>query len=144
VWWGVALCLLAACNEKSRSTDTRSATLPTAKQRVGFLCAYALCPSPAKDAAFHVVFRDNSRGLIPGPDDADVRAVLQVEKDELEKWSRGCVPAVVEGRPPWLSELVQGTRGFEPTSAPDGFRCGAELRAVHVRDGLVVRSISTR
>lgn len=132
-----------ACEEKSRSTDTRSSALATAKERAAFLCAYALCASPVKDAAFHVVFHDNSRGFVPGPDDAEIRAVLSVEKDDLEKWTRGCSPARVEGRPPWFAEITKGT-SLELTTAPDGYRCGSELRAIHVKDGIVVRSISTR
>lgn len=135
--------LCAGCEEKSRSTDTRSSSLATAKERASFLCAYALCASPVKDAAFHVVFHDNSRGFVPGPDDAKIEAVLSIDKDDLEKWTRGCSPARVEGRPPWFAEITKGT-SFSITTAPDGYRCGAELRAIHVKDGLVVRSISTR
>lgn len=139
----VATALAAcACNEKSRSTDTRSASLATAKQRTTFLCAYALCASPVKDAAFHVVFHDNSGGLLAGPDDADIKAVLSVDKDDLEKWTRGCTPARVEARPDWLTELAKGT-ALTPKTAPDGYRCGNELRAIHVKDGLVVRHVRT-
>lgn len=130
------------CNEKNRSTDTRSATLASAKERGSFLCAYALCASPVKDAAFHVVFHDNSGGLLAGPDDADIRAVVSVDKDDLEKWTRGCSPARVEARPDWLGEVAKGT-SLIPKTAPDGYRCGAELRAIHVKDGLVVRHVRT-
>ncbi|MER2559368.1 MAG: hypothetical protein ABTQ32_01530 [Myxococcaceae bacterium] len=137
------LCCVAGCDEKSRSTDTRSTTLKTAKARSGFLCAYALCASPVKDAAFHVVFHDNSGGLLAGPDDSDIRAIVSVDKDDLEKWTRSCTPARVDARPEWLSEIASGT-GLNPTSAPDGYRCGDELRAIHVKDGLVVRRISTK
>jgi hypothetical protein len=138
----LAVALLSACTEKSRSTDTKSTSLSTAKERAAFLCAYALCASPVKDAAFHVVFHDNSGGLLAGPDDSDIRAVVSVEKDDLEKWTRSCTPARVEARPEWLSEIAKGTT-LLPKSAPDGYRCGAELRAIHVKDGLVVRRVST-
>lgn len=138
----VLLLALLGCSEKSRSTDTWSKSLSTPKERARFLCAYALCASPVKDAAFHVVFHDNSSGLLAGPDDADIRAVVLVEKDDLEKWSRGCTPARVEAKPPWLEELAKGTP-LLPKTAPDGYRCGDERRAVHVKDGLVVRHVST-
>lgn len=134
---------LSGCDEKSRSTDTRSTTLKTAKARSSFLCAYALCASPVKDAAFHVVFHDNSGGLLAGPDDSDIRAIVSVDKDDLEKWTRSCTPARVDARPEWLGEIASGT-SLNPTSAPDGYRCGDELRAIHVKDGLVVRRISTK
>jgi hypothetical protein len=138
-WCWPLLVLFLAC-DKGRSTDTRSAQLATAAERVRFLCAYAVCPAPAIDARFHLVFHDNSRGLLAGPDDLDLRAVMRVEQDVLERWTRGCQPARVEARPSWLDEVTTEAR-FVPTSAPDGYRCGAEMRAVHVRDGLVVRRI---
>ena len=131
------------CSEKSRTTDTRSTTLNTAKQRASFLCSYALCASSVKDAAFHVVFHDNSGSLLSGPDAADIRAVVLVDKDELEKWTRSCTPARLEARPAWLEELAKGT-SLVPTSAPDGYRCGAEQRAIHVKDGLIVRRVLTQ
>jgi hypothetical protein len=139
--WLALLGFLSAC-DKGRSTDTRSTQLASAKERTTFLCAYALCASAVSDARFHVVFHDNSRGLLAGPDDLDVRAVLRVAKDDLEKWSRGCQPAPVEARPSWFTELGLEP-AFLPTSAPDGYRCGQELRAIHVKDGLVVRRITS-
>jgi hypothetical protein len=138
----VVIVSLCSCNEKNRTTDTRSTTLATAKQRASFLCAYALCASPVKDAAFHVIFHDNSGSLLSGPDDADIRAVVLVDPDDLEKWTRSCTPARVEAKPDWLGEIAKGT-SLVPKSAPDGYRCGAELRAIHVKDRLIVRRVLT-
>jgi hypothetical protein len=137
---GAVLAVACACTEKNRSTDTLSSTLPDAKARAAFLCSYALCASPVQDAVFHVVYQDNSGGLISGPDDAEIHAVLKVAKDDVEQWARGCVEARVAARPEWLGPLVKGTR-LSPTSAPDGYRCGAETRALHVKEGLIVRWI---
>lgn len=132
------LALLAtACTEKSRSTDTRSTSLPTAKERVAFFCDYVLCPTRPDDAAFHLVYRDNSRGFIPGPDDADIHAVLKVPAADIARWSKGCEPAGVEARPAWLKEVLKGT-GWTPTTAPDTVRCGQQTRVIHVKDGLVI------
>lgn len=138
------LLALAGCPPtKDRSTNTHSTSISTAAERATFLCAYALCASRVKDAAFHVVFHDNSGGLLAGPDDAEIRAVVSVAPDDLEKWSRGCTEARVEARPEWLEALVAGT-SMRPKTAPDGYRCGAELRGIHVKDGLVVRHLSTQ
>ena len=73
---GVVFAVAGGCTEKNRSTDTLSGTLPDAKARAAFLCSYALCASPVQDAVFHVVYQDNSGGLIAGPDDAEIHAVL--------------------------------------------------------------------
>jgi len=139
----VVLALGLSCSEKNRTTDTRSTTIATAKQRASFLCGYALCASNVKDAAFHVVFHDNSGSLLSGPDDSDIRAVVLVDKDDLEKWTWSCTPARVEARPDWLEEIAKGTT-LMPKSAPDGYRCGAEQRAIQVKDGLIVRRVLTQ
>lgn len=141
----LALVLVLACcsDKKSRTTDTHSTSLATAKERVAFLCSYTLCPSPVRDAAFHVVYQDNSGGLVSGADDAVIHAVAAISKADVDKWSRGCIETPVPARPDWLDAMIDGTT-FSPTTAPHGLRCGDELRGVHVKDGLVVRSIETR
>lgn len=136
-WLFPSLCLCLAACDKGRSTDTTSEQLATAAERVRFLCSYALCAAPPKDARFHVVFQDNSRGLLAGPSDLDLKAVLRVAPDDLEKWARGCQPAPVDARPAWFDEL-RLDKAFLPTTAPDGYRCGPERRSIHVKDGLVV------
>jgi hypothetical protein len=129
--------LLAACTEKSRSTDTRSTSLPTAKERVAFFCDYVLCPTRPDDVAFHLVYRDNSGGFIPGPDDATIHAVLKVPAADLAQWSRGCFPGGADARPAWLADVLKGT-GWSPKTAPDIARCGAQTRVIHVKEGLVI------
>jgi len=133
----VVALLLAGCAEKSRTTDTRSTSLPTAKERVAFFCDYVLCPTRPDDAAFHLVYQDNSRGLVPGPDDATIHAVLKVPVADIAQWSKSCVPGGADARPPWLAEVLKGT-GWVPKTAPDFVRCGNQLRVIHVKDGLVI------
>ncbi|MCC6333589.1 MAG: hypothetical protein IT380_06345 [Myxococcales bacterium] len=122
---------LASCS--SRSTDTRSTSLPTAKERVAFFCEAVLCPSRPDDAAFHLVHRE----ALFGAGDTTVHAVLKVPTADTAKWSKGCDAGGAEARPAWLKEVLAGT-GWKPTTAPDSVRCGQQTRVIHVRDGLVI------
>lgn len=128
----VLACLaLSACT--NRSFDTRSTTLPTAKERVAFLCEVVLCPSMPEDTAFHV---RHEEGLV-GAGSMTVHAVIKVPAADVARWSKGCSPGGAEARPPWLAELLKGT-GWSPKTAPDTLRCGAQSRVIHVKEGLVI------
>ena len=128
----VLVCLaLSACS--NRSFDTRSTTLPSAKERVAFLCEVVLCPSMPEDTAFHV---RHEEGLV-GAGSMTVHAVIKVPAADVARWSKGCSPGGAEARPPWLAELLKGT-GWSPKTAPDTLRCGAQSRVIHVKEGLVI------
>lgn len=137
------LLLLAGCPaEKTRTTDTRSRTLPTAKERTAFLCGYLVCPTTPSDAAFHVMFQDNSGGMVPGPSDFTIRAMVKVTPDETELWVRGCTQAQLEARPAWVGDLLAERPGWAPKSAPDTYSCGlGRTRLVHVKEGVVLVEI---
>ena len=137
--------LVAACSEKTRTTDTKSATLKTPSERSAFLCAYALCPSRPNDAAFHVVFHDNSRGLIGGPSDGETIALVKIEPDQAELWTRGCDQQVLEVRPQWALPLFAERPEWAAKSPPDTYECGAhETRLIHVKEGLVLWHVVAR
>lgn len=122
---------LSACS--NRSFDTRSTTLPTAKERVAFLCEVVLCPSMPEDTSFHV---RHEEGLV-GAGSMTVHAVIKVPAADVARWSKGCSPGGAEARPAWLAELLKGT-GWSPKTAPDTLRCGAQSRVIHVKEGLVI------
>ncbi|ACY14123.1 hypothetical protein [Haliangium ochraceum] len=68
----------AARGGGSLSTDTDSRTLADTEARLAFLGRYLRMKSPVEDAAFLIHYQDNSGGMVPGPSDWDIRAVLQV------------------------------------------------------------------
>ena len=78
--------LLSSHHQSSRTTDTRSDTLPTAAARVEFLARYLKLQAPVTDASFHVVWHDNSGGLVPGPSDWSIVAALRVSPADAPVW----------------------------------------------------------
>ena len=69
----------------SLTTDTRSAELPSSRDRVAFLGRYLKLRAPVADAAFHIVFHDNG-GIPPGPSDWSIVAALQVSPRDEAAW----------------------------------------------------------
>jgi hypothetical protein len=69
----------------SLTTDTSSTQLLTSAERVAFVGRYLKLRGPVTDAAFHIVWHDNSQGL-PGPSDWSVVAALQVPAGDGPAW----------------------------------------------------------
>lgn len=75
----------------SLTTDTDSRSLPDKQQRLAFLARYLRFKSPIVDTEFIIRYQDNSNGMVPGPSDWDIRAVLQVE-GHAAAWHAGWAP----------------------------------------------------
>lgn len=101
----------ALTSEPSLTTNTRSHSIPTPAARVEFIGRYVTLRTPVKDAVFHVVYHDNSGGLLPGPSDADIVAALQVEPGDRAKWLDGATPALP-------SEATKPLSGYQRISLP--------------------------
>lgn len=126
--WLVAAVVLAACTKAP--SEHRSTSLPTAAERVAWLCEYALCPTKPLDAAFH---------LATGDEGTVVHAVVKVAPTDVPRWSMGCDNVPVEARPKWLSEVLP--KDWAVKTIPDTWRCGGEKRVIHVKEGLVIRAL---
>jgi len=45
--------------------------------------------SEVKDAEYHIIYCDNSGGLVPGPSDWDIRVALKVDPEDILLWTDG-------------------------------------------------------
>ncbi len=143
-WLVVAVLLLAGCKDPGRTTDTRSDRFKTAAERVAYVKSYAQGPTAPSDAEFHIVFHDNSTGLLNAPSDWDMKFALKVTPDQVELWARGCEHVAIDLRPEWISKLTRGKPQWNVTSAPDAVRCGTQdERLLHVREGVIFRHLKT-
>ena len=141
---GVTLTLLLSlsCTRSgTRTTDTRSSQIQSKELKLAFLRDYLSGPTAPLDAEFHLVFHDNSQGMIPGSDDMDLQAVIKVKPDDVSKWAAGCTRYRLEAWPPWAEPPLRGKKGFEVSSPPDTFKCGAEERVIHVHEGVIFRRL---
>lgn len=84
----VIMLLLAGCaDHESLTTDTRSTYFETAEEKLAFLETYLKLPSEVADAEYHIMYHDNSGGLVPGPSDWEIRAAIKVAEADVSLWS---------------------------------------------------------
>lgn len=69
------------------TTDTRSDSFHIKEEKLAFLKEYLIMPSEVIDAEYHIMFWDNSGGMVPGPSDWDIRAVLKVAEEDIPLWT---------------------------------------------------------
>lgn len=81
----------SAGQEANKTTDTWSSEFASRDEKLAFLAEYLIMPSEVLDAEYHIVYYDNSTGLIPGPSDWDVRAALKVKPEDIPLWTDGLV-----------------------------------------------------
>jgi len=105
--------ILAGCTYGSgpASTDTKSDSLPTLKERIAFLERYVTFRRDYSDVGFHVVYR-NGGSFPPSPSEWDVRVVATVPPERLADW----VPPGVKKTPRADMDWLDGVPGSEKAS----------------------------
>ena len=87
------------------STNAQSSRFATSEERLAFLARYLNFRSEPTDAQYHLFYRDNSRGLVPGPSDRDFRIVLWLEPADVPLWLQDVREVEVSEGFSWVSEL---------------------------------------
>lgn len=132
------------CARGDRSTDTWSKDLAGPAHRLAFLKDYAQGPTEPLDAEFHLVFHDNSQGLLAGPSDYAFDVALKVRPDDVSRWAEGCTPARLDPKPAWAAALLADKAGWAVATLPDTLRCGSEERLLFVKEAIIFRHASSR
>lgn len=100
----------AGCSPSGpKTTNTSSDSLPSLEQRIEFLERYITFRRGYVDLSFHVLYQNNSGGMVPGPSDWDIRIVATVPPAELPQW----VPAGVSATPTADTQWLTGVPGAE-------------------------------
>lgn len=139
----LVLVVLCGCKSSSRTVDVKSKTLKDKALKLAMVKDYAQGPTVPLETEFHLVHHDNSGGMIPGPDDFTYHIVVKVKPDDVAQWARGCERVQLPVRPSWADSVLMGNPEFAVNTKPDTVRCGREERVIHVKEGVIFRSITT-
>jgi hypothetical protein len=71
------------------STNTWSYEFQNKDEKLSFLAEYMMAYSEIEDAEYHIIYHDNSGGLVPGPSDWDIRVALKVKSHDMSLWIEG-------------------------------------------------------
>ena len=133
-----SLLIMAGCTGGSiagvdRTTDTRSTNLATEAEQIEFLGEYVNLKSAVSETEFHIVYHDNSGGMVPGPSDWDVRAVMVV--DDVALWIEGKT-VVGTADFSWADSMVG--EGLRPSGSPQYFSNGSTTIAVYEPENIIL------
>lgn len=128
--------LVLGCTSSSKSTDTHSRSLPDLQARKNFAASYFKFPTEVEDLSFHIVYHDNSGGLVPGPSDWDIRILAKVKKENLARWHSQMPPAADSLDLMWMKDL-----GEAPQESPKLYGTEHNLTAVFQDANVVGRRL---
>ena len=87
------LLCLSACSiiglRENRSTDTRSTDFKNFDEKIAFLKEYIQDPTEILDAEYHIMYWDNSSGLLPAPSDWDMTMAIKLNPQDIPQWLDG-------------------------------------------------------
>jgi hypothetical protein len=150
MWIGVGLAIgltilnVARPRPASKNTNTASASLPDDQAKVEFLKRYLKLPSEVQAAEFHILYQDNSKGMIPGPSDYDIRAVVKVPPDKVGLWTaefrRTDTPYDVD----WAYRLLPKEDRWAIRSAPAFYEREGVQVVTFEPEGIVFKLVSNQ
>ena len=79
--------LLSCCSKDIPLVRQGSDTFSTIEEKETFLAKYFKVSNKSfKELDFHIFYKDNSAGMVPGPSDWDICVIAQVPNSELDSW----------------------------------------------------------
>ncbi len=93
IFWIAIFVVFVSCSSNNKTTDTYSKTLGNTQDKILFLKKYFQLRTEVEDAEFHIVYQDNSTGILAGPSDWSYKIALKVHPDSIDKWQLdGTIP----------------------------------------------------
>jgi hypothetical protein len=83
----IAILFLVSCTDSSLTTDTSSSKFNSDRQKIEFLTKYLKLPTAIEATEFHIVYDDNS-GILPGPSDWRIKAIIKTSPANLKFWTQ--------------------------------------------------------
>jgi hypothetical protein len=127
---------------RSMSTDTHSKQFATDTDKIRFLRRYLTFPTVVEAAEFHVVYQDNSQGMVPGPSYWDIQAVFKVAPQDLSVWTLNAKETSQKQDLAWGYRLAQ-QRGWKLLSAPKVYTAAGKIVAVFEKEGFIFKRLAT-
>lgn len=132
--------------EENRTTDTRSDSFADQAEKLAFFESYVVCPTPVLDADYHILLHDNSTGLVPGPSDWRISAVIRVDPADIPAWTEDMVEAANDDIDfTWwegLGSLADAVTGETPSALYRRTESNSFL-AVYREAGIILKYFAT-
>lgn len=116
----IGLTVLAVVRPRpsAMATDTRSASLQGDAAKLEFLKKYLRLPTEVQATEFHIRYHANSKGMVPGPADYDLRVVVKVPPDNVPQWAAEMGQPTAPFDVAWAYELLPKDQRWQIASPP--------------------------
>ena len=121
-----------------QSTDTNSTTIPELVDRIDFLENYLSFKRQYDELEFHILYKNNGGGWVPGPSDWDIRLAAVVPPEELPLWTEGLDVSSEEAN--WLTNV---NKQIDVSGVNTWFRSGGKVVVVDKENAVVVYRLNT-
>ncbi len=135
---------IVACESANRSTDTYSTNFSQESEKIVFLKKYVKCFSPVSAAEFHIIYHDNSTGLVPGPSDGDLKIVIRIAPSDIPKWTAGFREVEKDDIDlSWIPDIPLEVSRWKSVSRPGYYRRpgGKVEMVVYGKEGVLFKRI---
>jgi hypothetical protein len=140
----VFICLLSimSCETKNKSIDIYSHDVKTKEEKINILKEYLNIESGLIDAEYHIWFKDNSGGMVPGPSDYNLTLALRIAPDSLDNWTRGLKRSEPTGPIHYWDKLKLD---WDLTSTPEYYFSDYknQIKMVYRKEGVILAKYST-
>lgn len=109
----VLVLLLQGCGSTTQSgpasTDTKSDAFASLEKKIEFLHRYVTWQRDYSRLDFHIQYANNSEGMIPGPNEWDIKIIAEVPTAQLDAWIPNSLShqsqKITTSKPAWLQSV---------------------------------------
>lgn len=141
----ISACVPLVEQSPNRTTNTRSTEFSTAEEKIAFLGQYLKLHSGIQETEFHIIYKDNSTGRVPGPSDWIILAVIKSDPEVLPAWTaeRTPIDPTTVDLAQW-QEVLPKTEKWYIQSEPIAYQSGVgTLLVVYEAEGILLFRSST-
>jgi len=133
-----------SCQE-DKSIDVFSYQINNKSEKIEILERYLEKKSGLIDAEYHIWYKDNSSGLIPGPSDYTIYLALKIKPDSLDSWVKTLEPTTKVISTDLWNELKLDKNVWKVESKPEVFlsKSNKEVKLVYRKECLILGIYST-
>jgi hypothetical protein len=139
----IGLTVLAVSRPRpaAMATDTRSASLQGDPAKLDFLKKYLRLPTEVQATEFHIAYHDNSKGMVPGPSDYDLRVVVKVPPDKVSQWVAEMGQPTAPFDVAWAYELLPKEERWRIASPPTYYQRDRVQVVTFEPEGIVFKRV---
>jgi len=137
--------LFISCQSNNKSADIYSYEIDDKNEKLKTLKKYLIKESGLIDAEYHIWFRDNGTGRVPGSSDYNIKLALKIDSDSLDSWIEYLEPSSKKISLDQWEELKLDRKIWKLESEPELYRSSlaTEVKLLFRKENIILGIYST-